>query len=198
MSLTTNTNELLAADLRTLDTLTTEQIEVIVDKTLDFVVNPSRSSAFQESLSTIATSHKISGSVLKTVTRSLLIFLQQVVNAVESSSQLEAKCQAMGLQPNSTTLIISSWKKRSNQITSIALAKTVSSNRLIDMDWSFGVTAASDYSDQVGKTYLQLKLTIDAGEEGIKDEYFELTLEQFYQFLGQMEKCKSYLDLLSA
>ena len=125
------------------------------------------------------------------------LMFELVVGTIETSTQLEAKCQSMGLKPQSTLIITSAWSKQSTKIVSNALAKTVSSNRLIDMDWSFGVTAASDYSDQVGKTYLQLKLTIDAGDEGIRDEFFELTLEQFYQFLAQMEKCKSYVDLLT-
>ena len=78
------------------------------------------------------------------------------------------------------------------------LSRTISANRLIDMDWSFGVIAATDYSDQIGKTFLQMKLTIDDANTGVHEEFFEMTLEQFYQFLGQMEKAKSYLDLISA
>ncbi len=49
----------------------------------------------------------------------------------------------------------------------------------------------------MGKTFLQLKLTIDDVDVGIRDEFFELSLEQFYVFLGQMEKCKAYLDFIS-
>jgi hypothetical protein len=77
------------------------------------------------------------------------------------------------------------------------LGKTVSANRLIDMDWNFGVTAASSDCDSIGKPFLQLKLTIDEGN-GPKDRFVELSLDQFYQFLTAMENCKSYMDLMSS
>ena len=63
-----------------------------------------------------------------------------------------------------------------------------------------GVTAASDDCDHVGKTYLQLKFTIDYGDSqsGLKDVFMELGLEQFFQFLAQMENCKSYMDFFDS
>lgn len=50
---------------------------------------------------------------------------------------------------------------------------------------------------QIGRTYLQLRLTIDRGDIGLEDVLVELSLENFYNFLGQIEICKGYLDLLS-
>jgi hypothetical protein len=45
-----------------------------------------------------------------------------------------------------------------------------------------------------------MKLTIDkSGEDGgggTQDVFMELSLEQFYQFMAQMEKAKAYLDLV--
>ena len=82
-------------------------------------------------------------------------------------------------------------------ITSALLSKAATNRRLVDMDWSFGVTAASDDINNVGKTFLQLKLTLerDASAEGCCEVVFmELSLEQFYQFLASMEKCKAFID----
>ena len=87
--------------------------------------------------------------------------------------------------------IAGSGTNRNNQHNS-----TVSqTNQLLDLDWNFGVTAFTDECQQVGKTFVQLKLTIST-EHGVKDVLMELTVEQFYHFLSQMEKCKSYLDLI--
>jgi hypothetical protein len=63
------------------------------------------------------------------------------------------------------------------------------------MDWSFGVTTATDECDQVGKTFLQVKFKI-GGANGAQDIFLELSLEQFYQFLAQMEKAKAYVDYI--
>lgn len=48
---------------------------------------------------------------------------------------------------------------------------------------------------QVGKTYLQVKFKI-GGANGAQDVFLELSLEQFYQFLAQMEKAKAYVDYI--
>jgi hypothetical protein len=72
-----------------------------------------------------------------------------------------------------------------------------SSNELIDFNWNFGVTASTDECEHVGQTYLHLKILIKTVQGHYKNILVELTVDQFYQFLAQMESCKSYLDLLS-
>lgn len=148
--------------------------------------------------------------MLKTLVRGLIVFLQGGVTIVLylnvnshlqraamkdgwSAADLESQCRSLSLEPLATRTIVKIWQRKAPQMVSTLLSKTIKANRLIDLDWSFGVTAASDDSDQVGKTYLQLKLTF----EGQKNVFMELSLDQFYQFLAQMENCKSYLDFVS-
>ena len=88
------------------------------------------------------------------------------------------------------------WKVQAVGIATNLLSKSLTNNQLIDMDWVFGVTASSDDCDHVGKTFLQLKLTLE-NVSGRKVVVMELTLDQFYQFLASMEKCKAYLDYVS-
>lgn len=114
-----------------------------------------------------------------------------------SSKQLETKCSELGLTETTVNVIIECWDKNSSQLVSCLLKRTIASNQLIDLDWSFGVTAASDELDTIGKTFLQLKLTLDNGEEGTKAIFMELSLDQFYQFLAQMENCKTYIDYVN-
>lgn len=79
-----------------------------------------------------------------------------------------------------------------------SLSSLLASKQLVDLDWSFGVTASSNECNQVGKTFLQLKLTIRQEDNELKDVFMEMTIEQFYHFLSEMEKCKSYIDLMSS
>ena len=69
-------------------------------------------------------------------------------------------------------------------------------NQLVDMEWKFGVTAASNDLNVVGQTFLQLKLIIDRGGQR-EDMFMEMTLPQFYSFLHEMEKAKSTLEYFS-
>ncbi|XP_011693625.1 PREDICTED: COMM domain-containing protein 7-like isoform X2 [Wasmannia auropunctata] len=57
------------------------------------------------------------------------------------------------------------------------------------------VTAASNDSDNVAKSFLQLKLCLE--DEGkVKNIFTEMTIGQFYKFLHDLEKAKCNLDLL--
>jgi hypothetical protein len=76
-------------------------------------------------------------------------------------------------------------------------------NKLENIDWKFAVATASSEINQIGQTFIQIKLTI-----GGKDTFFglcmlffevlffflELSLTQFFAFLAEMEKIKSHLD----
>jgi hypothetical protein len=42
-----------------------------------------------------------------------------------------------------------------------------------------------------------MRLTVDQ-DSGPRDVHMELSLEQFYHFMAQMEKAKAYLDFVAA
>jgi hypothetical protein len=108
------------------------------------------------------------------------------------------RCTELGLKAETVSALMKVWKARSVSVATSLLSKALSNNQLVDMDWVFGVTAASDDCDHVGKTFLQLKLVLEgSGGGGRRTVVMELTLDQFYQFLASMEKCKSYLDYVS-
>lgn len=109
---------------------------------------------------------------------------------------LESILIKIGFNNNSILPIKSKWSNNSSTIANVLLTRTIANNKLLDMDWSFGVTASSDDCNQLGKTFLQMKVKVDTGDDGIKDLFFEMSLEQFYSFLAQAEKCKSFLDVL--
>ena len=138
----------------------------------------------------------LNNSDVKGIAQGLLLFLGDALNEGFGYQKFEARCQELGLSEKSVFAICKLWKKRSVQIASSLLSRSITNNRLVDLDWNFGVTSATNDCDHIGKTYLQLKLTLSGGA-GTQVVLMELTLDQFYQFLASMEKCKSYLDFVS-
>ena len=185
----------LCAEINPLANLQEGEASSLCDLVLAFLLNTSRD--FQTELGAWAEQKKVDTKVLKSLVRSLLVFLQGAIREGWSVQQLEARCVALGLEPRATAVLSASFRSCSSQMVTSLLATTVTANRLVDMDWSFGVTASSDDCDQVGKTFLQLKLTIDRGDEGNAAPVFlELSLDQFYQFLASMEKSHQVLELM--
>ena len=70
-------------------------------------------------------------------------------------------------------------------------------NKVIDVDWKFGVTASTSEKDKVGTSYLHLKFSIQDDNSQVKTVYLEMSLPQFYSFLHELEKAKTSLDFLS-
>jgi hypothetical protein len=159
---------------------------------------------------------RVPASKLKTIVRGLLVFLHGGMKDGWSVNELKANCASLDVSAEVTTIIASCWQQKAGQMATALLSRTIKANELVDMDWSFGksllqvtlyfsdyyissgVTASSDDCDHLGKTYLQLKFTIDYGSQGLKDVFMELSLEQFFQFLAQMENCKQYLDFMDS
>ena len=50
--------------------------------------------------------------------------------------------------------IVRVWGQHYQQITKTLLSQTISTNSLVDVDWSFGVTSASETCDQVTNQYI--------------------------------------------
>lgn len=93
--------------------------------------------------------------------------------------------------------LISTWDISQKKISKHLVSKIIAKNRLVDLDWSFGVTASSEELDHVGKTFLQLKLTVDCEREGLRTHFIEMQVDQFYHFLASLEKCRSFLDFVA-
>ena len=64
--------------------------------------------------------------------------------------KLESSCNNLNIPNNTTSVLIEEWNKNKINMISSLLSKTITANKLIDLDWSFGVTAASNDCDQVG------------------------------------------------
>ena len=73
------------------------------------------------------------------------------------------------------------------------MVKAVS--KITDISWRFGVTAASKELDNVGKSFLQVKLDLEEDNKP-RTVFVEMTISEFYRFLHDLENAKSDLDLL--
>ena len=124
--------------------------------------------------------------------------LKRNLNAAQISKDL----QVLGVDKEKADIVTSSWSKEYGYIKASMLASTLQVHKLVDMEWKFGVTSATDEMERVGTTFLQIKFVIAKGDDDESNSetesiYMELTLQQFYELLGQLEKVKSLTDLMS-
>jgi hypothetical protein len=71
------------------------------------------------------------------------------VSLLLSSALHTRRCTELGLKAETVSALMKVWKARSVSVATSLLSKALSNNQLVDMDWVFGVTAASDDCDHV-------------------------------------------------
>lgn len=153
----------------------------------------------QDEVAKLASGSGVKASALRGAISEIVSFYSLGQNGGWTSSKLGDHLKSIQCPDNVSSVVVRVWQENQGRITASSLTKTLKANQLVDMDWVFGVTASSDTCNEVGKTYLQLKLTFDQNVgNGGKNMHLEMTVDQFFAFLSSMEQCKQFLEYTSA
>lgn len=125
----------------------------------------------------------------------LFIFKSSVQNEL-TRDKLEADLKHLGCNQNGT-LIARAFFQHAYQAVSLQSSKDedINLNSVIDFEWRFGITASSSEMSRIGKPFVQMKFIIQGREDPV---YLELRVDQFYEFLHEMEKAKTLGDMMSS
>mgnify|MGYP003385802740 CR=1 FL=1 len=143
-----NTHEQLIKELNPINELDNEYVEKLVNMVVEFMISKN-ASAFQQSLETFAGYGVLAPSSLKLISRGFIILFEGGMKDGWSATQLHDKCMNMDIDSDKCEVIKAVWSKHSSHMATTLLAKTIAANELVDVDWSFGVTASSSDCDQV-------------------------------------------------
>jgi len=185
----------LAGSLRNLNGLGEEQLGQFASIVLEAL---SERNVLSSKLSEFADSQGLNVKKLKALTNlaeSLLTVLGGALQHNVSSSALQEDLMLIGLTEEASAVIGNCWQGHYVSLNTKAALKTLTTNRLVDMEWNFGVTVASDSAASSSNTFLHIQMIIDeAGKQ--KRVEMELTLKQFYCFLREMEKIQARMNAL--
>ncbi|CAE1226618.1 COMMD7 [Acanthosepion pharaonis] len=187
----------LKNDMQTVEKFDSEQFNQLVQMIFSFLADPSKSSQLFNQLETFAEDNNVSLPGLKNVFKSLLTIPNNALKKGSTAATFHEELRSLGLSEEKADYFTEQWKKNMATLSSMALGQTLMVNRLVDVDWKFGVTLASSEITKVGNTFVQLKLVLSNGTGELKNSYMELSLQQFYSFLHEMERVKASLEILS-
>ena len=83
-----------------------------------------------------------------------------------TADQLEAELRSAGLSADGATSAAQSWTAYGAAARRSLLLSTLSVRRLVDVEWTFGVTACSSEHAAAGTTYVQLRLLVSSESSG--------------------------------
>ena len=141
-------DDTLKKDLAHVSNLEADQLRSLVLIVIEFMVQK-KSQNFLISLEEFAANCTLSPAALKVVSRALIIIFESGMKEGWSSSTLQNVFLKYGLTNESCEVIRTEWQKNASTIASKLLSNTIAANELVDVDWSFGVTASTNDCDQV-------------------------------------------------
>ncbi|XP_056403499.1 COMM domain-containing protein 7 [Hyla sarda] len=183
----------VASDIQNLKQLSGEQVSRLSSLIFSFLKEQKEVDLFTSQLEDFAKDNGISLGPLKSIVRSILLVLNAALKRNLKSEDLQSDLVVLGLDEEKARLFADKWRSDAAVLTRLAVGRTLSINQLMDMEWKFGVTAASSELEKAGTIFLQLKMVIKKGNQ-LEPVYVELTLPQFYSFLHEMERAKSSLE----
>ena len=146
----------------------------------------------EEGLSGVCEAHGIKPIAARRYAHGLIAVVRGTLKNGLSDAELQSDLEELGLSRERAAAVGAAVNASRPQLVSAAVEQMLSVNQLLDLDWRFGVTASSSEMDRVGSTFLQMKIT----RQDKPVANVELSLEQFYHFLGEMEKAEATLKQL--
>ena len=127
----------------------------------------------------------------------MIFVLRRAVQQGTQDTKLAQELIDYSVPNEVASFIVSKWKECRTRIATAVVNRTMSANQLVDLEWRFGVTASSDSLDQVGNSYLQMRLVFEVGQGQVQEVIMELSLNQFYTFVAELENAKAFISDLS-
>merc|ERR1719150_1367587 len=180
------------SNLLNLNSLSEEQLDEFSSIALETLSNEAM---LADKLQPFAEEQGIKAKALMNLATSLQTVLRGAVLYNVSGSALQEDLMLCGLTENIAGQVSNIWQKHYVSLNTQAALSTLKTNRLIDMEWNFGVAASSDTSTNLGTTFLHLQLVIDESGSRRKVD-MELTLTDFYNFLREMEKAQNRMNVM--
>eukprot|EP00698_Gefionella_okellyi_P003018 TRINITY_DN12843_c0_g1_i1.p1 TRINITY_DN12843_c0_g1~~TRINITY_DN12843_c0_g1_i1.p1 ORF type:complete len:200 (-),score=32.94 TRINITY_DN12843_c0_g1_i1:335-910(-) len=185
-----------AADIAKLNQFGDDQFLQLLEPISQFLID-GNATAFLERVGDFAATLGANPNAVRNLAKSLVSVLRVLVRSNATSTTVQETLNSNGLDADKAATVGSMWAQNTTAYSVSQISQTLAVNELLDMEWSFGVTASTSELQQAGVTYLRLKLVLDKGTQK-ENVYLELPLAQFFQFLHEMEKVKVTLDALSA
>ena len=186
----------LLDDMKALRSLTSQQLSDVVQLCLDFL-SSSDAAALSGGVTEFGEKHGITLNELRTTLRALLLFLKAAARKHLSQAFVQEDLVRFGLSEDSAAAVARQWHSHSLLLSRVIADQTLTANKLVDMDWRFGVSPSSSELQEVGQTFLELRLQVDKGGGHREATTMQLSLPQFYDFIQEMEKAKASMEFLS-
>ena len=159
---------------------------------LTFLSNPKEPQQFISKLEKYADVLNVQFPALQQIAKAVLLFFRGCLQRSLSITQISEDLSNLGLNEGKVHLLSQIWSHSYGVISNVNQQRVLTIHQLGDLEWRFGVTSGNSLVSRVGKIFLQMKFKIVTGEI----ISIEMSIEQFYSFLHEMERARASIEYL--
>ncbi|KAI6653524.1 COMM domain-containing protein 7 [Oopsacas minuta] len=175
-----------------LNRLEVDSFSEFLELILVFLSSPKEAQQFISKLEKYAGSLNIPFSAIQLIAKAVLLFFRGCLQKSLSITQIAEDLSNLGLNEDKTRRLTQNWSHSFGIISNVNQQRVLTIHQLTDLEWRFGVTTGNSLASRVGKIFLQMKFKIFTGEI----ISIEMSIEQFYSFLHEMEKARASIEYL--
>lgn len=179
-------------DFQRINELNVEQCDHLLDVVFGFLSRRETAEQLVQNLHEYAENYGMKEDSIKDTTRSLIVVINSMVKKELSMQQIEADLRMLTMAESVIKQFCKKWCTNITGLQSSLLKSKLQGRRLVDMDWKFGVTAASSELQQVGSCFIQMKLA--TGTRQGTSSVIEMNVAGFYDLMHEVEKAKISLE----
>lgn len=180
----------LFTDVQNMNSFSDEQLKEFMSIVISFL---SLKEDSQTMMDRFSQTHRVNPKTLGSMMQNSLFFFSECLKLSLKPEDVHKDLIALGLSEDNAVVVAKIYKKAFATLSGSLIDNTFKVNKLVDIEWKFGVTAATSELSDVGTCFLQLKLALD--KDGKKENVvFEMTLSQFYAFFTAMQKAAAEIQ----
>lgn len=181
-------------DILSTNQLSEKQYEDLILLVFNFLKQKSSLSELNYILQQYSDDHCMKLNQIKQIFKSFLIISQEASRLKLSLGQLYSDLQKLGQTAGNASKFCQLWQSHADNADVVVPTNIDTVKKLVDMEWKFGVTAASSEINRVGQCFIQMKLIVSKNASETETIFVEMSLSEFYDFLHEMEKAKLKMD----
>ena len=159
---------------------------------LAFLSSPNEGQQLLAKLEKFSDNFKVPLPSLQLIVKAVLLFLRGCLKRSLPISQISEDLSNLGLDQERISNLAQKWTDSFTIISNVNQQRVLTIRQLTDLEWRFGVTTGNSLFNRVGQIFLQMKFKVISGEIIT----IELSIEQFYSFLHEMEKARASIEYL--
>jgi hypothetical protein len=138
----------LFSDVQLLNNFDADQTEEFTSVCLAFLRGAADA---EDGVTSFAVTHKVKGRVLRGIIKGILSFFARALQRNLTPEQVIEDLQALGLGDEQAAVLRVQWEASYQALSNAMIRHTLKVHELLDMQWKFGVSAASDELQSVGR-----------------------------------------------